>query len=132
MSSEDITPGIPQGPSEEVVQAPTQRDLMDSDGETKIKIDEKDTEKEDKNGQMVEDLGDGQGSQPPSRQSPLGRPQSTDSSGRPKSSNSGSVMFEAKPRKKGKGNVFIDGHQVTFTVTISMAIPTGNKKRSSG
>ncbi|KAK3601780.1 hypothetical protein CHS0354_016147 [Potamilus streckersoni] len=120
MSSEGNTPGSPQGHSGEVVQIPAQRDLMDSDGETKIKIDEKDTEKEDKNGQMVEDLGDGQGSQPPSCQSPLGRPQSTDSSGRPKSSNSGSIVFDTRK----KGVVFMDGHQVTFTVTISMAIPT--------
>ena len=51
-----------------------------------------------------------------------------ESAGRPKSTASSEIVFEAKRRKR-KGTPSTqpdDGHEVTFTVTIAMAVPTGN------
>ena len=124
----------------------------DSEGEAKIKADAEEAEKQrsprsasagsrtgsDKEGDGTdEQKGDMQTARSRSssggRKSPGGtsRPRSSDS--RPKSTTSsrgsGEVTFEAKAkhRKKKKGGdlIFIEGHQVTFTVTISVAIPTG-------
>ena len=51
----------------------------------------------------------------------------TPESGRPKSTASSDIVFEAR-KKKRKGTPTSsseDGHDVTFTVTIAMAVPTG-------
>ncbi|KAL5013481.1 hypothetical protein ScPMuIL_007751 [Solemya velum] len=58
--------------------------------------------------------------------SPDIRPQSTDSSGRPKSSSSADVSTSAKSRRKRRQQIGADAHSVTFTVVICMAIPTVN------
>lgn len=112
----------------------------DSEGEAKIKADTKEAEKQrspsagsrsgsDKEADGRRSRSPGRASQSSSadRKSPGGtRPKSSES--RPKSSSSGEITFEAKQKKRKKklNGLFVEGHQVTFTVTISVAIPTGN------
>ena len=124
----------------------------DSEGEAKIKADAEEAEKQrsprsasagsrtgsDKEGDGTdEQKGDVQSARSRSssggRKSPGGTSRPRSSESRPKSTTSsrgsGEVTFEAKAkhRKKKKAGdlIFIEGHQVTFTVTISVAIPTG-------
>ncbi|KAL4225876.1 hypothetical protein ACF0H5_013865 [Mactra antiquata] len=101
---------------------------VDSDGETKIRSD---VEEHEKTGSPATPRSsDGRKSFSPQRsarsdsKSPSGRPISSES--RPKSSASGDdKAFEIKPKKKvRKADLDPDGHEVTFTLTISVAVPT--------
>ena len=144
-SSSDAPNGPKQDPTESTEGSPDKigKATSDSEGESKIQADSKEAEKQrspsagSRSGSEKEaEEAEGRRSGSPGRQSrassggrksPGGtsRPKSSDS--RPKSSSSGEVTFEAKSkRKKKKGaELFVEGHQVTFTVTISVAIPTG-------
>ena len=123
----------------------TEKTTSDSEGEAKIKADAEEAEKQRSSsaGSRAESDKEGEGadeyrsesrhsrSGSGGRKSPGGtsRPRSSDT--RPKSSSSrgsGEVTFGAKSKKKKKkgDNLISEGHQVTFTVTISVAIPTGN------
>ena len=137
-SSSDAQNGPKQDVSES--QDKTGKTMSDSEGEAKIKADSEEVEKqrlssagsrsgsEKEAGEKDRSRSPGRASRSSSGRKSVGsspRPKSTDS--RPKSSSSGEVTFEAKSKKKKKGGeVLLEGHQVTFTVTISVAIPTGN------
>ena len=138
-SSSDAQNGPKQDVSENQDRSPG-KTTSDSEGEAKIKADSEEAEKQrlssagsrsgsEKEAEETErSRSPGRASSSGGRKSPGGsspRPKSSDS--RPKSSSSGEVTFEAKSKnKKKKGSeVLLEGHQVTFTVTISVAIPTG-------
>ena len=56
------------------------------------------------------------------------RPHTSESVGRPKSTSSSEIVFEARKKKRKTPTIPSDdgdGHDVTFTVTIAMAVPTG-------
>lgn len=96
----------------------------DSDGEIKIRVDVEEHEKGSPRASASRS--DGRRSGSPGRQSRSGSGERQPGS-RPRSTASGEErMFEAKPKKKTKpGDLDPDGHEVTFTVTISIAVPTG-------
>lgn len=92
----------------------------DSETETKIKNDVEEHEKDSPRG--ADSRSDGRKSASSRQGSADGQPGS-----RPRSSATGEEkVFEVKPKKKVKaGELDPDGHEVTFTVTISIAVPTG-------
>lgn len=108
---------------------PPEKLPADSDGETKIKAD---AEEHEKNPSPTPRSGDGRKSRSPERtsrsessleKSPSSRPISSES--RAKSSGSPDEKIEIKVKKKTKKQeVDPDGHEVSFTVTISVAVPT--------
>lgn len=110
MSDQEVSPERP-GPSRE--------DKEESEGESKIKVDENspetDTKTEDESGLSPPDRSE-------SRESD--RPGSSQSAGRPKSSSSDMAHPLKGSRKKKKTNIDPDARQVTFTITICIAVPT--------
>ena len=119
---------------------PTANQASDATGEQKIKMDESSSEKPSSQKLSMENIGKDNEETPPaeegagsgSRKVPDGqgssRPQSSSSSARAKSSASGEIIFEAKKKKKrGELAAPDDAYTVTFTVSIAMAIPTGER-----
>ena len=117
---------------------PTANRAPDATGEQKIKMDESSPEKPPSQKLSMESIGKDneempsaeEGAASSSRKAPDGqgssRPQSSSSSARAKSSASGEIIFEAKKRKKrGELAAPDNAYTVTFTVSIAMAIPTG-------
>ncbi|XP_052781235.1 uncharacterized protein LOC128217855 isoform X2 [Mya arenaria] len=113
---------------------PQKSPRQDSDGETKIKADAEEHEKSPPRSPGSRSSGsrpaDGRSSKnSPERKSQSGsRPESLErssSGSRPKSTAS-DEKIEVKTKKKLKPTELDpDGHEVTFTVTISIAVPTG-------
>lgn len=98
--------------------------------EQKIKIDESSSEKPsrdklDTDSEETPRVSDGAGVTPRKTDASGSRPQSQISTGRAKSSLSGDIVFEAKKKKKKSETSGDDAHTVTFTVSIAMAVPTG-------
>lgn len=91
----------------------------ESDSESKIKQDESLSEKDD-----VKNIGVSREGSEMDQKSVDTRPASSDPS-RPKSSTSTGMFVSSKGKKRRKAKVDPDAHQVTFTVTLSLAIPTG-------
>jgi len=92
----------------------------DTDGEAKIQADVEEHEKMSPRSSQTRS--DGRKSSSPDRCSRSGSGERQPGS----SASSEEKIFEAKPKKKVKQvDIDPDGHEVTFTVTISIAVPTG-------
>lgn len=109
MSDQEVSPERP----------PSREDKEESEGESKIKVDENspetDTKTEDESGLSPADRSESRESE---------RPGSSQSAGRPKSSSSDMAHPLKGSRKKKKTNIDPDARQVTFTITICIAVPT--------
>nr|XP_022302036.1 uncharacterized protein LOC111110021 isoform X1 [Crassostrea virginica]XP_022302037.1 uncharacterized protein LOC111110021 isoform X1 [Crassostrea virginica]XP_022302039.1 uncharacterized protein LOC111110021 isoform X1 [Crassostrea virginica] len=108
MSDPEVSPERPKSAEEK----------EESEGESKIKVDESspetDTKTEDESGLSLVERSESRESE---------RPESSQSTGRPKSSGSDTAQ-NLKGRRKKKMNVDPDARQVTFTITICIAVPT--------
>ena len=109
---------------------PAAAQLSESTSESKIRIDENGSDKTGTETEETPPLEEGAGLSA-SKTPDTSRPHSSSSSARAKSSTSGEIIFEAKKKKKRGGSAAPDdAYTVTFTVSISMAIPTGEGVRS--
>jgi len=100
-----------------------------SDTGSDVKKNETDVKKDEKREDApTPDRASSRGSEVDPSKAGDARPRSSESSGRPKSSGSvaGGGTTVTKGRRKKKLKVDPNAHAVTFTVTISLAIPTGN------